>query len=125
MNIYTKSIFKERHTLEERKKLYNTKQIIHPAKILIILEQFIDSISSFQLCAADPEQLMITFEADMKKILQKNTSKTKYISLFFFIDNILPQKDQTLGQLQQKMRDKDDGFLYMQVKSLETLGSLY
>ncbi|CAD8151094.1 unnamed protein product [Paramecium octaurelia] len=124
MNAQTKSSFKERHTLEERIKLYQTKQLAYPSKILIILEQFIDSSSTSQLCAADPEQLMVTFEGDISQLFKKKMSKAQHISLFFFINNVLPQKDQTMGQLQKKMQDQEDGFLYIQVKSLETLGSL-
>ncbi|CAK73458.1 unnamed protein product (macronuclear) [Paramecium tetraurelia] len=132
MNAQTKSSFKERHTLEERIKLYQTKQLAYPSKILIILEQFIDSSSTSQLqqqhiikrCAADPEQLMVTFEGDISLLFKKKIPKAQHISLFFFINNVLPQKDQTMGQLQKKMQDQEDGFLYIQVKSLETLGSL-
>ncbi|CAD8166018.1 unnamed protein product [Paramecium pentaurelia] len=124
MNAQIKSSFKERHSLEERKKLFQTRQLVHPSKILIILEQFLDSSSTSQLCAADPEQLMVNFEADISKLLKKKIPKTQHISLFFFINNVLPQKDQTMGQLYKKMQDQEDGFLYIQVKSLETLGSL-
>ncbi|CAD8057498.1 unnamed protein product [Paramecium primaurelia] len=124
MNAQIKSSFKERHSLEERKKLFQTRQLVHPSKILIILEQFLDSSSTSQLCAADPEQLMVNFEADISKLFKKKIPKTQHISLFFFINNVLPQKDQTMGQLYKKMQDQEDGFLYIQVKSLETLGSL-
>ncbi|CAD8063659.1 unnamed protein product [Paramecium sonneborni] len=125
MYVQTKSQFKVNHSLEERKRIYSKKQIIHPTKILIILEQFIDNSASYQLCLADPDQLMINFEAEMNQQIKKKIPKAKNISLFFFINKALPQKDFTMGQLQQKMQDKEDGFLYVQVKSLETLGSLY
>lgn len=42
MNAQTKPLFKERHSLEERKKLFQERQLLHPLKVLIILEHLFD-----------------------------------------------------------------------------------
>ncbi|KAK0412955.1 hypothetical protein QR680_006506 [Steinernema hermaphroditum] len=103
--------FKERFSLDERKKMTEKQARKHPDRIPVIVEKGAKS----QLADFESKKLLFPTTATVAKMTVHIREKIKLRedeSIFLFVGNSIPPQTQTIGELRDQFVD-EDGFLYV------------
>ncbi|XP_015788263.1 gamma-aminobutyric acid receptor-associated protein-like 2 [Tetranychus urticae] len=112
--------FKEKFSLEQRKKESTAIREKYPDKIPIIAQKSPKS----HLKDLEKYKMLIPYEvtvAQLMYLLRDRLELTQRESIYLFIDRTLPQSSALVGELWFRHQD-DDGFLYVMFSEENTFG---
>jgi GABA(A) receptor-associated protein len=116
--------FKECNGLEKRLKEFSRIKEKHPDRYPVIVEKFTGE-KNLEFFAKN--KYIVTGDTTVGQLMymvRRNIALRPHISLFIFINNILPPANMQIGDLYDMHKD-EDGFLYTVVTCEGTFGNIH